>query len=33
MNDPNYDYELAKLAVSPTAQGKGIGREKPFPRK
>ena len=24
MNDPNYDYELAKLAVSPTAQGKGI---------
>lgn len=25
MNDPNYDYELAKLAVSPNAQGKGIG--------
>lgn len=25
MDDPNYDYELAKLAVSPTAQGKGIG--------
>lgn len=25
MNDPKYDYELAKLAVSPKAQGKGIG--------
>ncbi|MDE7305632.1 MAG: bifunctional helix-turn-helix transcriptional regulator/GNAT family N-acetyltransferase [Alistipes sp.] len=25
MDDPAYDYELAKLAVSPDAQGKGIG--------
>ncbi|MFT3933792.1 MAG: bifunctional helix-turn-helix transcriptional regulator/GNAT family N-acetyltransferase [Chitinophagaceae bacterium] len=25
MNDPNYDFELAKMAVSPTAQGKNIG--------
>ncbi|SDD40514.1 transcriptional regulator, MarR family with acetyltransferase activity [Mucilaginibacter pineti] len=25
MNDPVYDYELAKMAVSPTAQGKSIG--------
>ena len=25
MDDPVYDYELAKLAVSPEAQGKGIG--------
>lgn len=25
MDDPKYDYELAKLAISPTAQGKGIG--------
>jgi DNA-binding MarR family transcriptional regulator/GNAT superfamily N-acetyltransferase len=25
MKDPEYDYELAKMAVSPTAQGKGIG--------
>lgn len=25
MDDPVYDYELAKLAVSPHAQGKGIG--------
>lgn len=25
MDDPLYDYELAKLAVSPKAQGKGIG--------
>lgn len=25
MNDPDYDYELAKMAVSPTAQGKSIG--------
>lgn len=25
MDDPVYDYELAKLAVSPDAQGKGIG--------
>ena len=25
MDDPLYDYELAKLAVSPNAQGKGIG--------
>lgn len=25
MDDPNYDYELAKLAVNPTAQGMGIG--------
>lgn len=25
MNDPDYTYELAKMAVSPTAQGKNIG--------
>lgn len=25
MDDPTYDYELAKLAVSPKVQGKGIG--------
>jgi GNAT superfamily N-acetyltransferase len=25
MNDPEYDYELAKMAVSPKAQGKRIG--------
>jgi DNA-binding MarR family transcriptional regulator len=25
MDDPDYDYELAKMAVSPKAQGKGIG--------
>lgn len=25
MDDPEYDYELAKLAVSPKAQGLGIG--------
>ncbi|MEO0582946.1 MAG: bifunctional helix-turn-helix transcriptional regulator/GNAT family N-acetyltransferase [Bacteroidota bacterium] len=25
MDDPDYDYELAKMAVSPQAQGKGIG--------
>lgn len=25
MSDPNYDYELAKYAVSPTVQGRGIG--------
>ncbi|MEO1435384.1 MAG: helix-turn-helix domain-containing GNAT family N-acetyltransferase [Bacteroidota bacterium] len=25
MDDPEYDYELAKMAVSPKAQGKGIG--------
>lgn len=25
MNDPNYDYEMAKMAVSPKAQGKNIG--------
>ena len=25
LDDPDYDYELAKLAVSPKAQGKGIG--------
>ena len=25
MQDDNYDYELAKMAVSPKAQGKGIG--------
>ncbi|RZJ68576.1 MAG: GNAT family N-acetyltransferase [Flavobacterium sp.] len=24
MNDPEYDFELAKMAVSPSAQGKGI---------
>ena len=25
MNDPAYDYELAKMAVSPKAQGKNLG--------
>ena len=25
MNDPDYDFELAKMAVSPAVQGKGIG--------
>ncbi len=25
MDDPEYDYELAKMAVSPKGQGKGIG--------
>lgn len=25
MNDPDYDYELSKMAVSPAAQGKKIG--------
>ncbi len=25
MNDPEYDFELAKMAVSPQAQGKNIG--------
>ncbi|MCC8154404.1 MAG: GNAT family N-acetyltransferase [Tannerellaceae bacterium] len=25
MEDPHYDYELAKMAVSPKAQGKSIG--------
>jgi GNAT superfamily N-acetyltransferase len=25
MNDPDYDFELAKMAVSPKAQGKKIG--------
>ncbi|MFT4535659.1 MAG: GNAT superfamily N-acetyltransferase [Saprospiraceae bacterium] len=25
MEDNNFDYELAKMAVSPAAQGKGIG--------
>lgn len=25
MNDPHYDFELAKMAVSPKAQGKNIG--------
>jgi len=25
MSDPNYDFELAKMAVSPKAQGKSIG--------
>jgi DNA-binding MarR family transcriptional regulator/GNAT superfamily N-acetyltransferase len=25
MNDPEYEYELAKMAVSPAAQGKSIG--------
>lgn len=26
MDDPEYDFELAKMAVSPKAQGKNIGR-------
>jgi DNA-binding MarR family transcriptional regulator len=25
MDDPQYDYELAKMAVSPRAKGKGVG--------
>lgn len=25
MNDPDYDFELAKMAVSPNAHGRGIG--------
>jgi len=25
MNDPDYDFEMAKMAVSPQAQGKSIG--------
>jgi GNAT superfamily N-acetyltransferase len=25
MDDPDFDFELAKMAVSPKAQGKGIG--------
>lgn len=25
MNDANYDFEMAKMAVSPNAQGKNIG--------
>ena len=25
MNDPEYDFELAKMAVSPQVQGKNIG--------
>ena len=25
MNDPEFDFELAKMAVSPKVQGKGIG--------
>ncbi|WP_419870055.1 bifunctional helix-turn-helix transcriptional regulator/GNAT family N-acetyltransferase [Chryseobacterium sp. CT-SW4] len=25
MNDPDYDYEMAKMAVSPKAQGKSVG--------
>jgi GNAT superfamily N-acetyltransferase len=25
MDDPEYDYEMAKMAVSPAVQGKGIG--------
>jgi len=25
MNHPDFDYELAKMAVSPTVQGKSIG--------
>lgn len=25
MDDPDYDYEMAKMAVSPNVQGKGIG--------
>ena len=27
MNDPNYDFELAKMAVHPSFQGLGIGFE------
>jgi len=26
MDDPRFDYELAKMAVKPTHQGKGIGK-------
>jgi len=26
MNDPAYQFELSKLAVSPSAQGKGVGK-------
>ena len=26
LNDPEYQYELSKLAVSPLAQGKGVGK-------
>lgn len=26
MEDPNYDFELAKMCVDPSAQGQGIGR-------
>ncbi|HWV72349.1 MAG TPA: GNAT family N-acetyltransferase [Pseudosphingobacterium sp.] len=26
MDDPDYDFEMAKMAVSPKAQGKSIGR-------
>ncbi|ANH81777.1 MarR family transcriptional regulator [Niabella ginsenosidivorans] len=26
MNDPEYDYEMAKMAVAPAAQGKNIGK-------
>jgi len=25
MDDPDYEYEMAKMAVSPAAQGKSIG--------
>jgi len=25
MNDSNYDFELAKMAISPSVQGKGFG--------
>lgn len=25
MNDPEYDYEMSKMAVSPKAQGKNLG--------
>ncbi len=27
VNDPDYDFELAKMAVSPKARGKGIGEK------
>lgn len=27
MDDPRYDFELAKMAVAPTVQGRGIGRK------
>lgn len=26
MDDPHYDYELAKMVVSPAVQGQGIGK-------